>query len=1716
MGHDLEALAAIKEWFPPADVSQTLSHVLRVPEAWEALGDADFRYRLSSQRLAPPLTPWKLGNAQLGISDVVARNPSDLPADLAERMQVLWSRIDADGEADLGLEGVQLLALALAWELNARSDPAWLVKRFQTHPNRWRSVLACAWPAIHDHAALIQQIAAWDDPAGLLLMANSMLANDDLARAAEAWPQFTPVMQARALGTLSEMGERALASALSARQPEAPQPPEARSLFEDPELLLLISAKQTALGDLDAAQFTLDQASLQAGQLQQFMAEQAASLARKRADPDLARSAVRTLITDATSPWMRAKLALTLIRTGDLAGAETIVPAGGKSLPDDLARGALHLARDSRQAARAILVGLMPSREAIVLRGELWINTLLELALSLAEPASILRLTETRARTWGHSPEVRLDLAQKLLAWGDPESGSVHARLAASLAPDSVESRRCLAEALVGLGRRMEALHVWASVGVQDASLLAPYIECALSSGDFTHAEQAFQRMDGTKAPPLERQILRAKFAAAQGDLEAAEKQLRQITEVAPAAPEAWISLAGLYQGAGRYEDALETLSAAAQAAPESGAVLMAYAELLEERGRLSEALAACEAAGELEPRRVDCMQLQGALSLKLGHTRRAIDALEHALEVQPLSRDIRRLLALALEEAGEAGAAWELISPIRDRMTSGDSLLVGRLAARAAASGDMDALQTAFSALADAGNAAPNDLDVEYWLGRAHLAAGEWGQARERFERCLVSDAGHNGDRLRRASIGFSEATLNDGDPAQALSTLESAFEHGVGDVRFLTLLSKVHNALEDAEAGLASAELALELDPLDPDAFQQMRRAAQLAGNSSRAIGFVQGLISNRPGEPDLWLELAEIGIDCQDERLTREALAHALYAGRGNPDSLVRGARLLREIGQGPFASRALRRAVHLHPGDTSLLEKWAALSESLEDWENALAAWSKLADLTPAQLGPSLGAAQALWRGGRREEAIQRLQEAIAAFPTEPAAYLALAHSLLEDGRELTALDLYRRAHDRFPGHAEIAREAGIVTLEHGAPEAALEILKKAIRAQPNHLQLLIALADCCARLQKYDQSIRILRKVNARDDSPALAASMFASVALQACDDQAVEEASRYCLSAAPASDEEYKLLSRARADLGQWEPAFRTAQEWHAGSHSRESASTLLQLRLRLADAYWLFTHFCKAAHHGPDWRWVSADRRDEAEMLISEAREIGVDEALLEVCQTRLEFCFENPSPEGLTPAEERIKPSANPGACEGLALAYLRADMPVKAIQFLGDEAVAVLSLAWAPLILGTAFRLQEEPDLAGFHLEEAGGHPDLRPYADYQFAMCMFESGSPQGAIERLNLALSHCPKEPAWHYQLGRLYRAGDQLDVALPHFQGAKDFEPGNNEYALALARAFRDLGQPAAALEVYNELLARSGEESDLWSEVGQVSLDSGDFHRAGEFFRRATALSPQDPLALIGYAQAAAARGEAKLARDLAQKALRAAPHDASVLLGLAKILQSEGRVRDSLEIYDKAARLSGDPLKVKLDRCDVLIGARKFEQAERDLQMLAGEHPENDRIWASLAKSLEASGKFNLALEAVSRAIRIAPRNTNYRLLLGRLCRKSGQLDRALHEMARVRDLDAHDFRLPIELGRVYEARRDYARALECYREAISHNPHDAGAFYRAGLVLKSLKDYPHAAQMLKRTVEIDPKNTEAHHQLAAVRALELVHCTIMEAVG
>jgi tetratricopeptide (TPR) repeat protein len=290
--------------------------------------------------------------------------------------------------------------------------------------------------------------------------------------------------------------------------------------------------------------------------------------------------------------------------------------------------------------------------------------------------------------------------------------------------------------------------------------------------------------------------------------------------------------------------------------------------------------------------------------------------------------------------------------------------------------------------------------------------------------------------------------------------------------------------------------------------------------------------------------------------------------------------------------------------------------------------------------------------------------------------------------------------------------------------------------------------------------------------------------------------------------------------------------------------------------------------------------------------------------------------------------------------------------------------------------------------------------------------------------------------------------------------------------------------------------------------EPDVWHEAGDIALAGGDFTKAGALFDRAAALAPHEPAHAVGKARAALASGNLREARKSADGVLQNEPDHADALQCLAAVAARQGDVDRAVELLDRAALTSKDAAALRAARSELLIEAGRPAQAADELRAYLASEPDDERAWASLAEALETLKDYPAAGQALEAALRLAPRSAALRVRLARVERKSGQLDHALDLLRQAEGLDPLEADLALELGHVYEARRELDHALDAYLRSAEADPRKPEPFRRAGHVFKSLKAYSDAEHMLEHAAELDPADTATLQQLAAVRALELVH--------
>jgi tetratricopeptide (TPR) repeat protein len=544
------------------------------------------------------------------------------------------------------------------------------------------------------------------------------------------------------------------------------------------------------------------------------------------------------------------------------------------------------------------------------------------------------------------------------------------------------------------------------------------------------------------------------------------------------------------------------------------------------------------------------------------------------------------------------------------------------------------------------------------------------------------------------------------------------------------------------------------------------------------------------------------------------------------------------------------------------------------------------------------------------------------------------------------------------------------------------------------------------------------------------------------------------------------------------------------------------------RLCLRVGDAYWLYATQGEALAHAPDSDSMQHASSESMNALLERIHQDGALQSEIEILTLRSRAAQPQPVDETLAALDAQLSLGSDPEAVEGLAIAHLRAGRHDQALQVLRVHIGDGNGAGWAHILNGIALAKASKNDQSQKAFSLSSDDPSIRPLTMFLSSRILIEQGNHIDATAALNTATTAWPDEASWHYRLAQLYADQGDLDAALPHFQQAAELNPDEGDYALELARSLRELGQSTAAAAAFSKVIKTQPEDGPTWGEAGEAALESGNIKRAQEWFERACTISPSDAASLMGSARAYQALGNLREAEDRAQAALRISPQDPNVLMGLGEILASRGQYEKAIRTYDQALSSATDPIAVHLRRSDLMVKLGRAPQAVEHLIEIVRHEPNDDRIWGTLTHALEVAEDLESAMEAATRAVRLAPRNAAYRLALGRISRKSGHLDRAIEELTQAEAIAPSEAEIATELGNAYLDRRELPRAVEAYQRAISRDANYAPAHFGKAMAHKGLKNYQDASDELGKALDLNPNDPEAHQQLAAVRALTLVH--------
>jgi tetratricopeptide (TPR) repeat protein len=1671
---DAQLITKLRSWAVDDErFASALHRTIRVPEAWAALHDPSILGWIETAlKEGKELTLGLISTNALELEDEAFQASVQLSDDLEQRLEELVGNPTVE---DRSMVDVSLLALAILRITDEGQES--LITTLSESRSSWASPLAIAWTDIPDVPALLNSLLSGAENESLIYITRTLLANSTFEEAASMLASMEDIQFTQILRGLRGVGEDELSRALAADINLRNVAPKLSHTGSTMENLNGAAAVQLGVRDLDLARKTLNDAWKHSAQLSAQIADQLADLADEEDDPVLELEARQQALQAYSTPLRRAWLAQTLCALDRPDEARLVLREQPTTYEEWIASGRTYQAGGDRLQAKERYRQALDLIDGSTQGDVRWLKSLLigleeihesELALEAAD--ALVGLTPANALS-------RLVYAKTADAIGNHQLSSDQASISFYLQPDIDEAMEIAARSLQAIGDSSTALSYWNELSQTSIDFLPQLSSCAFDAGDFNLAKKTALRILEDDKDSVVGQVLLGRSLSSLGEHADALEYLEKATASAPDDPTTWIAIAECWEALGEDEAAVTALSEGIKISHQNAHLRNARASLLKRHGNYAKALVDSSIATKTDSPKPGWLMEHAEILTELGRGDEAIAFQEMAHQLQPGNLDVRHALALSYERTHQYEQADRLMNDLSANAPPERFLDAGRIAAKAAQNHvDEAQYQRAVEYLQIAADSGVNEPTLEYWLGKAYEGSHNFEGSIQAYSKYIDQLPLSNNEFQLENALGLGRAALSAEKPELAIFSIENARSTFPTNIDLIVLLSTAYLAQGEYEHAKQIARQGTDFRPNSPLPINALYQAALAEGSLEEAVCAKRRLVDLQADDAAEWLDLAALEGQVGSRESARVTLAQALSLDRKNPEYLSRAASILTSISPDDrMTQRLLVRASENAPEDTAILKALASLSSTFDDDETAQQSWLRIAEIEPENTEALVQAADSLQRLDRYEAAISLWQRGLITDPENASIHARIGSAYIHKGEIERGLHHYALAVEVAENDAAVVFEAGATIAEFGSLDDAIEILEKAVSLNPNAGASTYALASM-AHMELGD----IVRASHAFSEGVQLR----------------------------PYRYHDAIWLSRAATTLGRWNEAVDILKTIPSeGENSQSIKLEVASVLLRLVDLQWLFTSVLSAPAHAPGEMLVHKQVEEEIHDLLRTQAELGVASPRLLTLQTWHRLV------NGETSAESMLDSSFSSSRDQqhlkqAVAVRILKANRPGAVEDLLINEPSTGYMYGWATLLVGLARSDKKLLEGSRTAYEVVARNPYLRPIAAYLNGKTYLDEGSIEDGIEQLNVAVQLWADEPHWNYELACLYERLNHPEKALSHLQQAVEIDGENGTYLVALARALRDSGQYSASENQFDRAIQTSPKSFKVWREAAQIAIANGNSGKAEEWFERARTLSPSDPTSLIGSARAAAILGKRREAVERAQAAMRLAPDNVEVLKGMGDIMAQEGKHEEALRLYSRAQKNNKDVAEIQMAKGSLYMRTNRYDEAVSEFKSAIKSSPDHDRAWGSLSEAYEAQKNYDGALDAIEHAKDLAPREPYYRLLFGRVCRKKGQLDRALDELAQAEVQSPKDPRLSLEIGIVHEERRELDKALDAYHRSINILPDSAEAHMRAGLLFKHLKSYGKAAVMLEKVVELQPRSPEALQQLAAVRALHLVH--------
>ncbi len=346
---------------------------------------------------------------------------------------------------------------------------------------------------------------------------------------------------------------------------------------------------------------------------------------------------------------------------------------------------------------------------------------------------------------------------------------------------------------------------------------------------------------------------------------------------------------------------------------------------------------------------------------------------------------------------------------------------------------------------------------------------------------------------------------------------------------------------------------------------------------------------------------------------------------------------------------------------------------------------------------------------------------------------------------------------------------------------------------------------------------------------------------------------------------------------------------------------------------------------------------------------------------------------------------------------------------------------------------------------------------------------------------------------------------------------------------------LRLTRLHSDLGDIEGEIAALRDRLRLAGPDSRSSARLVRLLTDSGRSNEAAEHLRAIIQADPQDRDAWMRLARLYAERGDTGSEIDALRDRLRLVGPDAAASARLVKLLTDSGRSNEAAEHLRATAaqnptsldgwqrltrlnsetgdvqgeiaalqdrlRLAGPDAGVSARLVRSLVDSGRTGEAADHLRASAEADPRNSDAWLRLARLYAELNDRDGEISALTRSLRLLPKDQASRARLIRLLMGAGRVTEAAAQLHAGAKADTSNVAIWLRLARLNQRLGDVEGEISALKGRLKATGYDEPTSARLVKLLTDNGRGGEAADHLRALVRADPSNPEGWRRLVQV---------------